>query len=374
MRARAAGDARLQAHALIALTTARLLTDPEGKADELHRVSQQSIPLFTELGDHRGLARSWLGIAAAYLSWVRFDAQRDALEHALVHAREAREPSLERLAVGELGYALVWGRTTVEEGVRRCAEVREEMRASPVTQCGYAGVQAVLEAMAGRFDAARRCIARNKELVTEFGIVDHVPGEFFWHGRDAGRRSCRRRTGDPSRIRRSARDRQPRPGLDARRAARRGAVRAASRRGGGADHRDARVNSPRATTSLPQAYWRKTRAKILARRGRHHEAERLAREAVEILAAHRLRDGPGRRADEPGGRIADRGSRRSRATRRRGCARPLRTEGQHRLRAEGARAARRPGASGGHAVAAASSRGRRRETICDTPSEAIVTP
>src|SRR5204862_5778573 len=34
----------------------------------------------------------------------------------------------------------------------------------------------------------------------------------------------------------------------------------------------------------PQAYWRKTRAKILARRGCHQEAERLAREAVEIFA------------------------------------------------------------------------------------------
>ena len=55
----------------------------------------------------------------------------------------------------------------------------------------------------------------------------------------------------------------------------------------------ARRSSARATTSGTQMLWRQVRAKVLARRGEHAEAERLAREAVAICEETDMLDAQG---------------------------------------------------------------------------------
>jgi tetratricopeptide (TPR) repeat protein len=281
--ARAIADVRLEAHALIQLTALRWRTDPEGTTEELHRVGEQAIPLFTELGDERGLVRSWHAIADAHLTWLQFGAQKSAIEQALVHARRVGEPWLERFVIWDLGYAIAWGSTPVDEGLRRCAEVLERMEGFPRLECGYLAVQAQLEAMSGDFDAARRSIARNKELVAEFGIVGHIPGEHFWQ--------VEMLAGDPVAAEHTIRTEYEALLADNNKGFRggRALLLAEALQAQGRDEEAEQFTAiarevGASDDMVVQGHWRRVLAKILATRGRYDEAERLAREAVEIFS------------------------------------------------------------------------------------------
>ena len=78
--------------------------------------------------------------------------------------------------------------------------------------------------------------------------------------------------------------------------------------------------------------WRHVKAKVLARRGEHAEAERLAREAVAIGDETDQLDRPGRRVRRPRGGAPARRKVRRRRRRARAGARTLRAQGEPRVR------------------------------------------
>ena len=278
------GDERLKAHAEIGLTKIRAQSDPEGKALELRRLAEQAIPLFTELGDDKGLVNSWTAIANAHLFWVQVGAYEAALEQALVHARRARQPWLERSITINLALSMLWGPTTVEEGLRRCAIIIEEAPSSPVAECYCARVEAALEAMRGDFDAARRRLAQHREIVAALGFGRYGTGEAAWE--------VEMLAGDSVAAERAIRAEYE-------------ALLEIGDKGEGsfcaallaealyAQGRDSEAEKYLVVTRdlaasddvVVQGRRSATLAKILARRGRHADGERLAREAVERFAA-----------------------------------------------------------------------------------------
>ena len=174
------GDVRLQTHAQIELTLFRAFSEPEGKSEELRRVAEEAIPVFTALDDEKGLVAAWFSIAVAEMTWGQSGAQQEAIEQALLHARRCGDPWLERQAAWGLGMVLIYGPTHVGDALRRCSELREQLPGSILFDASYLATQAVLEAMSGNFETARRHVAQTRAVVAEFGFEGFLPGELFW--------------------------------------------------------------------------------------------------------------------------------------------------------------------------------------------------
>ena len=126
--------------------------------------------------------------------------------------------------------------------------------------------------------------------------------------------------------------------------ARAGALRARPARRGRRLGRAAQTELGASDDATTQMLWRQARAKVLARRGEHAEAERLAREAVAIGEKTDMLNGARRRVRRPRrGAPAHRQGRRG-SSRARASARALRAQGKPR---HGATDARSAGGRGG---------------------------
>jgi hypothetical protein len=282
-RAEEIGDARLQAHTRIELTRLRVFTEPEGKTAELLRVAEQAIPLFTALDDERGLVAAWFSIATARLIWGQCGAQQEALEQALVHAGLAGDPWLERMVAWDLGGPIVYGPMRIDEGLRRCSDLREELPGSVLFDTAYLATQAVLDAMLGNFETARRQVAEAKARVAEFGFVGFLPGEWFWQ--------VEMLAGDPVAAERAIRPEYEllaasgNKGLCSGRAA---LLAEALYEQGRDEEAESFTGISRDLAASDDVYvqaaWRRTLAKILTRRGAFEESEPLARAAVALYA------------------------------------------------------------------------------------------
>src|SRR5207237_6970003 len=84
-----ARNRRIELRARLGLAVALLYVDPEGRADELLRVTEEAIPVLEELGDEAGLAAAWMGVAQVHHLAARMEERREVHERALVHAQRA---------------------------------------------------------------------------------------------------------------------------------------------------------------------------------------------------------------------------------------------------------------------------------------------
>jgi class 3 adenylate cyclase/tetratricopeptide (TPR) repeat protein len=168
--AEAVGDRRLEARARIVRSTIRMQLRPEGAVEDVARVAEKAISVFTDVGDEVGLAQAWSHVSRVHLISSRWGAATEALEQALVHARRAGAQREEAMILGQLALSLYWGPTPVPDAIERCEHMVAETGHHHTVEARVTVSIAGLEAMRGRFERARALYWRSKEILADLGL------------------------------------------------------------------------------------------------------------------------------------------------------------------------------------------------------------
>jgi class 3 adenylate cyclase/tetratricopeptide (TPR) repeat protein len=284
-RARATGADLVDAHASLSLVDLRLHARTVARTQVLEEVARVT-QIFREHGDEAGLA-SALVLAGRLNFWAGdVSTALGELEQAARHARNAGDRYQEADALGMVLAAVYYGPTRVDEAIRRVEDVRTVAAGSRMLEVSVLNNTARLEAMRGNFDVAEAAIAeaqadakgreveRLSHASTTAGNVALLAGDAVTAERVL-RPTCERleQVGELGYLSSSA----P-PLLDA--LYRQGKDDEALRL---SDRWDPdRLTVPEDVDA--HVGWRVIRAKLLARRRELAEAERLAREAVDLAA------------------------------------------------------------------------------------------
>jgi class 3 adenylate cyclase/predicted ATPase len=164
------GDRRIEARARIALSVIRMQVEPEGAADDVARVAEDAIQVFTEVGDEDGLALAWSHLSRMHLILSRWGDATQALERALAHARRAGNRREEATILGQLALALYWGPANANDAIDRCKQMLAETGDDRTIEARVTVAMAGLEAMRGQFDVARELYWRSKETLVDLGL------------------------------------------------------------------------------------------------------------------------------------------------------------------------------------------------------------
>jgi class 3 adenylate cyclase/tetratricopeptide (TPR) repeat protein len=165
-----AGDRQSELRATIELQWQRSYTEPERAADEDRLVAEAVIPELEQIDDHLGLAKAWWLLSESHLIAGQWGGRTDALEHALVHARQLQDHGQLGVLVVQYAQALYYGPTPVPEAVRTCSQLLADTPRAPTFEAGIATTLAGLRAMQGRFAEARELYARSVAVYEEFGL------------------------------------------------------------------------------------------------------------------------------------------------------------------------------------------------------------
>ena len=152
------GDARLEWRARVEQGFVRLYLALAGAPEEAARVADRAIEVLSPLGDHLGLAKAWRLKAEVDHLHSLDDRSRAACERALDHARNAGDSSEESAVLQNMWVAVRYGSTPVRDAIRFYSSIEEQLIALGHTSRASTAF-GVLEAMEGRFDAARATIA-----------------------------------------------------------------------------------------------------------------------------------------------------------------------------------------------------------------------
>ena len=126
------------------------------------------------LGDLRGEARAHYVHASALERLGQIGAAERALDAALVAARSADDRRLADSILAEAPPAALWGPSSITRASGRCLDVIRVLRVNdgaPAVESVALRCQAVLEALRGRTDAARRMVASARRTVERLGLV-----------------------------------------------------------------------------------------------------------------------------------------------------------------------------------------------------------
>jgi tetratricopeptide (TPR) repeat protein len=242
----------------------------------LLEVAKEALPVFTQAGNELALAEAWFAAAWAQLIRCQWAAMLDAVLQALAHARKAGSARWEGELPAWLGTAMFYGPTPVDQALRWFEE-QQAQHPIPLTQ------QAMLEAMRGNFDVARTIAGAADAAAIEFGQQLWLPAgaQAMWQvetlagdvnaAEVAARRSCEllEELGDVGY--RGVAMSQLAWSLCSL---------------GRLDEAIELTETAEALSArddvAAQMLWRQARGRILARRGEHRRAERLAGEAVAL--------------------------------------------------------------------------------------------
>ena len=275
------GDRRLAAHALVQRGLLRLFTEHDVTSKDIVQTAEQAIEVFEDLDDHLGLARAWRLMAQADYLGRRLARCEEASERALEHARLAGDRFEEREIVEWLVIALLLGPTPVSEAIARLRVLLADTTESPALQAVILAGLSELEACRGRVAEAVELMERSKQIMEEAGewiwIVTFWWGHVFvW-------------TGDPVTA-----ERELRPAYEAlKRIGEKSHFSSISHELSDVVYAQGRYDeaesltreceaASRANDVHSQILWRAIRAKIFAHRRAFDDAERLAREAIEL--------------------------------------------------------------------------------------------
>jgi tetratricopeptide (TPR) repeat protein len=271
-RAQMAGDVRGEAVARILVASREYSHGAGGSVDDIEALALATLPLLEEAEDHRGLIRVWstLGFAVSnprqhYEGWGQ------AAEQAIPHARAIGQPGL-----FELPQALVHGPRPADEALQRLESLMQD-EPHPYSAMWHA----VLLAMLGRIDEAQveanAAFHRWQELNISaiafwlLALVDLLAGDHE-AAADHLRTLCDRlaamgRFAELSTF-------GPWLGRVLCDLGRYEEAEPLAKQG-----RELGIEDD----IITQALWRQVQARVLAHRGEHVGAERLAREAVALM-------------------------------------------------------------------------------------------
>jgi len=276
-RASAAGDRVGELCGRIKEGTLRTWLEPEGATDQLAALIEQALPVFEVAGDELALYIAYLALGQVANMRKQTDAELAAFERAAAHAQRAGLP---HELLGWRAMARCFGTTRVAELLAWL----DEQEARGVRDIDLRKFRGEALAMLGRFDEARAILAEDRAnlvdrggglaLAVAVGIysvdVELLAGDPA-AAAELGAEGCRLldELGEHSFLSTAAGnlaqalyalDRLDEADVWAGRAAELGA----------------------SDDAFTQMLWRQVRAKVLARRGEHAEAERLAREAAAV--------------------------------------------------------------------------------------------
>jgi class 3 adenylate cyclase/tetratricopeptide (TPR) repeat protein len=176
-------DERVEARARLELASLLPLSGAESDAaEQLYQAAERAVLIFERLGDDRGLARALLRVADAHWLRCRVTPMQPLLERARKHAQRAGDA----YELAQIRQALVRAATVgpmpVDEALTRCRETLEEASGDRLTQALTANGLALLEAMRGHFEEARRQAVLSRGMLTELGLTYTMAAMDAWIG------------------------------------------------------------------------------------------------------------------------------------------------------------------------------------------------
>jgi len=282
---RVVGDERAEAHASIVRWRMRLQLEPELSFDEAESSIRAVIERLQQTDADALLAKAWH--CRAVIPWLRGEGAvaQQALDQALAYARSAGDARTEAQILNFLVGVALFGPTRVAVAIARCRAALNEAQGEGRVAAAALRALAGLHAMEGRFEEAWACVERDGAILRDLGLKVVVGSSTELAG------IVGLLAGDPVTAESHLRlgfavleEMGDRSGLSTNTAMLAEAVLAQDR---DEEALDLTVQSERAAAAedLPvQVQWRGPRAKVLARRGKLDEAERLANEAVSLAA------------------------------------------------------------------------------------------
>jgi class 3 adenylate cyclase/tetratricopeptide (TPR) repeat protein len=281
--ASAAGDVRVESRALIEREFYKTFAGSEDATLTIPEVTAKAIPVLEEAGDDLGLARAWRLRSELDIRAARWGARAEALDRALVHARQAEDLREVGTIVALLAQPLYFGPTPVEEAIDRCEQFLHDVSGDRALEAAIGSMLAGLHAMRGDFDQARELWAAADKLYEALHLSfrraarSYIPAsiETLAGDYDAAERELRwgyetlEQMGEKSlRITIAA------------------FLAEALYKQGREDEAERVIEVieelAAADDLVPQVLGRSVRAKILARRGELEDAEELGREVVRL--------------------------------------------------------------------------------------------
>jgi DNA-binding SARP family transcriptional activator len=261
-----------------------MLTDPE-RLDEVEAALSAAADRLAGLDDAAGEAKAHTVRAGCLARLGRVADCEVALDHALTAARRSRDHRRVNAVLAGAPLAALWGPNPVPRAGGRCLDVVRLLRIttdSPAVEATSTRCQAVLEAFRGRAAAAQRMIDSARRTVTELGLrhalleVEQFAGivELVADDPAAAEPHLRKAYNGFRRM-----------GLDADTAE----TAALLSRACLALDKDVEADELCSASQRlaghalkPAIAWRTVRAQLLARRGAHDDAKRVAEEAVML--------------------------------------------------------------------------------------------
>jgi class 3 adenylate cyclase/ketosteroid isomerase-like protein len=285
--AQASGMSRLRAWQACFAGEHAALTDPQTLRATADTVAAAAETL-AALGDAAGEAKAHFVHALALARLGRVGACEAALDLALAAARRAGDRRRANAVLAGAPLAALWGPSPVTRASGRCLDVVRVLRitqGAPAVEAVALRCQAVLEALRGRAEAARRMIASSRRMVEELGITQGLLETEWFAGVIA---LFEGNAAEAERSLRAAYDgfRHHGLGIDAARAgALLGLTLLVQGRPSDAETLSHESEALAGDDLQAAITWRRVRAEALSRRGEHAAAVDLARAAVEIAAA-----------------------------------------------------------------------------------------
>jgi class 3 adenylate cyclase/tetratricopeptide (TPR) repeat protein len=280
------GDRRVESYARLERSGLLVDVHPELGWEPLRQEAEKALPVFEELGDDLGLAKTWRRLAWVDGVGCRCGPAGEAFERARVHARQAGDAREEALASAMILHYLVLGPTPVEVGIARCEQLLDEGRGHRTVEAVGLAALATLEAMDARFDEARGLLARSDAILEDLGQTRRTVETAFLAA------ETEILAGDPAAAVRKLRwayETVKPTGQQGYVASLAAALAEALEALGRYDEAEelTAVSESAAGADDPesQVRWRQVRGKICARRGDFDTAEALGREAVRQATA-----------------------------------------------------------------------------------------
>jgi tetratricopeptide (TPR) repeat protein len=282
----AAGDRSLEWLARIDRGSAQLLSDPHARStEELREELTDALEAFEALGDELGLAETWTALAD--LEWLpcRFDTASGHAVRAAIHARKSGDRRLLQRALVMKTAGEMLGSTPPDAARESLEAMIEEVGDEGLLGHVAAVHEAMFTAYAGDFDRARRLSDQAIEIGERLGVNFYIAASSGFRG------EIESLAGDPATAERFTRreysvlESLADEGHLSTSAANLAMILCDLGRLDEAELlADAGMDLAAEDDLASQAVGRTALSLVRSARGRHDEAIRLAREAVEMLA------------------------------------------------------------------------------------------
>ena len=274
------GDPSLGARAEIAV----LFADADVSAEfDVAADADRLIETLTALGDDWGLALAWELRKGTEQAQMHGELAIAAAEHAAVHARRSNRRSFEVDMLLEIAGQRFFNPTPVAKARAWCDRVREAVAGDPRGRARLAAIVAALEAMGGNLESAGTVLAQRESIDADLGSrLDVFYQAQYWQ---ATYRFCGDDAGAEAILRASLESVGPETHYAL---INRDMMAHAILAQGRFDEALELARQSEHSNQLPSppfgADWRRVTARVLAHRGDHGEAVRLAREAAALVA------------------------------------------------------------------------------------------